>query len=259
MILDTITDFTKMKVKELKKQGYYESLMDKFQNKPCRNFERVFQGEKLGIIAEIKKASPSKGVIAENFDHREIARAYEELKVDAVSVLTEEEFFKGHIDYLRDVSEIVSMPVLRKDFIVDELQLYEAKAFGADAVLLIAGVLKNKLKDFYDTALNIGLHSLVEVHDEKELDEALCCGAKIIGINNRNLKDFTVDINTTVKLMKHISKVKIVISESGINCADDVRMLRQAGVKGLLIGESFMRKVQAGEKLKKFLQEVREA
>lgn len=257
MILDTITESVMSKVESLKGEGYYDRFMNLTEFSACRDFKKAFLGEKIGVIAEIKKASPSKGVIVENFNHCEIADIYEEMKVDAISVLTEENFFQGSISYLKDVSERVSRPVLRKDFIVDEVQLYEAKAFGADAVLLIAGVLKAKLEYFYAMSKKIGLYSLVEVHDEEELELALKCGAGIIGINNRNLKTFNVDIGTTERLAKHIPADRIVVSESGIEDFEDVKRLKAAGVKGLLIGESFMRKLHNKSHMQSFLMGVK--
>ncbi|MDP4090862.1 MAG: indole-3-glycerol phosphate synthase TrpC [Bacillota bacterium] len=257
MILDTITDSVKKRVEKLKKEAYYDKFLQNKRYPTARNFEAAFTGSLIGVIGEIKKASPSKGIIVENFNHLEIADLYEELKVDAVSVLTEEDFFQGRLSYLKDVKERVSRPVLRKDFIVDEMQLYEARAYGADAVLLIAAVLKDKLGYYYNLTKELGLHSLVEVHDEEELEDALIVGAGIIGINNRNLKTFKVDIETTERLIGRIPGDRIVISESGIESFEDVKRLRTAGVRGLLIGESFMRRLDNKQDMKNFLDGVK--
>ncbi len=195
----------------------------------------------LSIIGEIKKASPSKGLIREDFHPVELAKEYEG-SVDAISVLTEEEFFMGHEIYLRDVSEAVSLPTLYKDFIINPNQIYHAKSIGASCVLLIVAILSDKqLSDYITIAESIGLDTLVETHTKHEIKRAVKVGAKIIGINNRNLKTFYTDIKTTLKLRKYVPKDRIVISESGIFTPEDIKVLKKAKINGVLVGESFMR------------------
>ncbi|MEK7851320.1 MAG: indole-3-glycerol phosphate synthase TrpC, partial [Deltaproteobacteria bacterium] len=202
----------------------------------------------------VKKASPSKGVIREDFDHLEIARTYERNGASALSVLTDRHFFQGSIDYLSEIRQMVSLPLLRKDFIFDEYQIFEARGYGADAVLLIAAVLDDKeLCDFVKLSLDLGMAPLVEVHDETELERTLKTNAELIGINNRNLQTFKTDINTTVRLMNSIPEDKIVVSESGINTKEDMKLLKDAGVDAFLIGEALMRESDIGKKLREFV------
>ncbi len=205
------------------------------------SFKEALLRPGLSIIGEIKKASPSKGVIKEDFQPVLLAKTYEDA-VDAISVLTEEYFFLGSGQYLQSIRDISPLPLLRKDFIIDELQIYESKLLGASCVLLITAILdKRQLERFIRLSRFLGLDALVEVHTGKELDTALECGADIIGINNRNLKDFSIDLNTTTQLRKQIPAHIPVISESGINRPDDIKSLKDAQVDGVLIGESFMR------------------
>ena len=193
------------------------------------------------IIAEIKKASPSRGLIRKEFDHRRTARVYEEKSVDAISVLTEEDFFKGSIEFLSEVKEVSVRPVLRKDFLFDEYQIYESRAYGADAVLLIAAMLeKNQADELLHLSSELGLSVLFEVHNGRELDMALTLGSPIIGINNRNLKTLHVDLRTTFDLLGQIPTGKILVSESGVRTREDVRRLEAAGIDALLIGTALM-------------------
>lgn len=222
-----------------------------------RDFKGALAREGLSIIAEIKKASPSKGVLREDFDEVIIGSCYEQLGVDAVSILTEREFFKGSDIYIKEVKQVNRKPILRKDFILDEYQLFQARAIQADAVLLIAGVLGSRLREFYLLASRLGLSSLVEVHDEQELERALQADCEIIGINNRNLKDFSVDIRTTESLMRRIPKGKIIVSESGISSEEDIRFLKDLGVDGILVGETFMKNLDDYGKMEQFVREVR--
>lgn len=209
---------------------------------------------RVRVIAEVKKASPSKGVIREDFNHLEIAETYQRNGASALSVLTDRKFFQGSIDYLSEIRHAVSIPLLRKDFVVDEYQIFEARGYGADAVLLIAAVLDDKeMHDFVELSLNLGLAPLVEVHDEAELERALKTDAELIGINNRNLQTFKTDINTTIRLIGSIPEEKLVISESGINTREDIRLLRDAGVDAFLIGEALMREADIGKKLREFV------
>jgi indole-3-glycerol phosphate synthase len=195
----------------------------------------------LRLIAEIKKASPSKGLIRAEFSHTDIASIYERKNVDAVSVLTEEDFFQGKLEFLEEVKKVVSCPVLRKDFIFDEYQIYEARAKKADAILLIAAILELKqAEEFLHLAGELGLSVLFEVHDFAELETALRINAPVIGINNRNLKTLAIDLSTTIKLKKEIPGDRIVVSESGIKTRDDVLLLEEAGVDAMLVGTFLM-------------------
>jgi indole-3-glycerol phosphate synthase len=207
-------------------------------------------GENIKLIAEIKKASPSKGIIREKFDHISMAQIYDKKHVHAVSVLTEEDFFMGSLSFLPEVKKITSKPVLRKDFIVDEYQIYETRVNSADAILLIAAILeKNQAAEYLNLAGELGLSVLFEVHDYKELEMALLIACDIIGINNRNLKTLQIDLNTTLTLMREIPTGKIVVSESGIKSRTDVQKLQNIGVDALLIGTSFMEAEDIGKKI----------
>jgi indole-3-glycerol phosphate synthase len=253
MILDQIVAYKKKKLAEEKKNISFGAIKAQAEKElPIRNFrESIINTKGLGMIAEVKKASPSKGIIREDFDPLAIAKAYNENNVQAISVLTEDKYFLGENKYLTEIKRITSVPLLRKDFIIDSYQIYESRVLGADVILLIAAILsKGELEFFLKTAEKIGLQCLVEVHDLSELEMVLAAGAEIIGINNRNLKTFETDIRTTENLIQHIPNHKIVISESGINTAKDMKYLESLGVKGVLIGESFMRAASIEEKLK---------
>ncbi|MFH0702195.1 MAG: indole-3-glycerol phosphate synthase TrpC [bacterium] len=197
----------------------------------------------IALIAEVKKASPSKGIIREVFDPVAIAIAYEKAGAKAISVLTDEKFFQGSIQYLKDIKKVVKLPVLRKDFIIDPFQIYQTRLIGADIILLIASVLEfSKLKEYYNLSKKIGLEVLIEVHTKEELDSVLKLDAKIIGINNRNLETFKVSIVNTINLIQNKNIFdKFIISESGINNYSDVVILKNAGVSGILVGESLIR------------------
>lgn len=199
-------------------------------------------GKGLAVIAEIKKASPSKGLIQPNFNPVHQAKAYFEAGASAVSVLTEEDFFQGSDTYLTQVKQAVNLPILRKDFIINEAQIYEAKILGASAVLLIAAMLSpSQLSEYFALTKSLGMDALTEVHNSTELEAALGCGTDIIGINNRDLKTFTVDLNVTAEIMRKMPPGKICVSESGIHTHEDVSAVRKSGVKAVLIGESLMR------------------
>lgn len=205
------------------------------------------------VIAEIKKASPSKGVIRENFDPIEIAKSYERGGAACLSVLTDVDFFQGADQYLKDARAACNLPVIRKDFIIDEYQLYESRVLGADCVLLIVSALSPAaLKSLHATALSLGLDVLVEVHDQQELDIALAVDNPMIGINNRNLHTFEVSLDNTFKLLDQIPRNRIVITESGIHSGDDVRVMRDNNVHAFLVGEAFMRSEDPGLQLKRF-------
>lgn len=210
------------------------------------------------IIAEVKKASPSKGIIREDFDPLAIARAYEDNGAAAISVLTDEKYFKGSLEYLTAIKSTVGLPVLRKDFIIDEYQIFESRAAGADAILLIVAALgKNRLKDLLLIADSVGLAVLVEVHDDREIKDAVEADSKIIGINNRDLKTFKTDIHTTERLAPSVPGDRILVTESGINTAQDILRLKKAGARAFLIGEALMREADPGAKLKSLISAAR--
>lgn len=239
MILDKIVE--KKKETLILQNIDLEKMISMAKNTPARkSFYEAMAKEGLSIIGEVKKASPSKGVIVEDFRPIEIAKQYEKC-VDAMSVLTEEHFFMGSPDYLRKISKKTDIPLLRKDFIIDEVQIYEAKVLGASAVLLIAAILdRDTMQKYLDITHELDMDALVEVHTKEELDMVLTTNAKIIGINNRNLKTFEVSLDTTVELSKYIPKDKIIIGESGIYKIEDIEKLRDS-IDGILVGESFMR------------------
>jgi indole-3-glycerol phosphate synthase len=217
-----------------------------------RDFSCALKREKgpIKLIAEIKKASPSKGIIRSDFDPMRIASVYESRPVSAVSVLTEEDFFGGHLSYIGRVKEVTTRPVLRKDFIFDEYQIYESRVFGADAILLIAAILeRGRAGEFLRMANELGLAVLFEVHNEEDLAKALYIDADIIGINNRDLQTLSIDLSTTLRLKKDIPAGKTVVSESGISSRRDVLTLQENGVDAMLIGTSFMEAPDIGKKI----------
>ena len=209
---------------------------------PVRPFiASIHKPRTISLIAEIKKASPSKGVIRQDFDLQEVAKGYQEAGVQAISVLTEEDYFSGSISYLKEVKNLVNVPVLRKDFIIDPYQVYESRYYGADAMLLIADILsKDMIVQLTGIASSIGLECLIEVHDEKELKKVLNLKVPAVGINNRDLHTLKVDFSTTEKLFTLIPKDKIVVVESGIKSYQDVLFLKILGVSAILVGEAFM-------------------
>ena len=214
-------------------------------------FEKMLKEPGIHYICEVKKASPSKGVIAEDFRPVEIAIAYEDAGAASISCLTEEHYFKGGSKYFADIRAKVDIPMLRKDFIFDEYQIYEAKVLGADAILLIAAILsEEKIKEFYDLAKSLEIDCLVEVHNEKELKKVVACGCDIIGINNRNLKTFDVDLNTTSKLAPLIPYEAVLVSESGMKDENDMKNVKEQGADAVLIGETFMRSDNIKETMK---------
>ncbi|MBL4681393.1 MAG: indole-3-glycerol phosphate synthase TrpC [Pseudomonadales bacterium] len=221
---------------------------------PVRHFKKALlkkvEHNQAAVIAEIKKASPSKGVIRENFDVVSIALSYQEAGASCLSVLTDVSFFQGSDDYLVAARAAVKLPVLRKDFTIDEYQIYEARSLGADCILLIVSILTDQqLSAFHSLAKALSMDVLVEVHDEKELIRALTIGPDILGINNRNLRTFEVSLDTTIILNKLIEEEVLVITESGINSSEDVRKMLDEGIYGFLVGETFMRENDPGEKL----------
>lgn len=205
-------------------------------------FERALAKQGMSFICEVKKASPSKGIIAQEFPYVKIGKEYQRAGADAISVLTEPFYFKGSDDYLTAIRKEVSIPLLRKDFTVDEYMLYQAKLIGADAVLLICAILSPmQLSEYAGIAKELGLSALVEAHDEKEIETALAAGARIVGVNNRNLKDFTVDIDNSLRLRKLVPRDILFVSESGMKTREDIARLEENGTDGVLIGETFMR------------------
>jgi indole-3-glycerol phosphate synthase len=220
---------------------------------PARPFHDALTGPSIGLIAEIKKASPSAGLLRPDFDPAVIANAYEEAGARALSVLTDQPYFQGSLEDLGRVRRAVTLPLIEKDFVLDEVQLYEARVEGADAVLLIAAILDpEQMRDFHELATGLGLAVLVEIHSEREL-EAVVEWAPIIGINNRDLTTFKVDLETTFRVLKHIPKNKVIVSESGIREREDVRRLADTGVHAVLIGETFMRAKDIGAKVKELM------
>ena len=240
------------------KQVYYASLKKNLGKTKYNRYgifkKQISQAGKIALIAEIKKASPSKGMIREDFNLIEIAKIYEKEKVAAISVLTEEKYFLGRPIYIQKVSDCVNVPVLTKDFIIDEGQIYEAWVNGASAVLLIVAILDQKtLIRFIQLATALDLDCLVEIHEEKELQVALDAGAEIIGINNRDLKTFNVDFKTCERIIPKISKGKIIVAESGIKTHEDVQKLKDLGAHAVLIGEIFMKEIDIGKKIREVM------
>ena len=251
-ILDEIASYARLRVEEKKKEKPIEAFRFEAASFMKKDFifEKALKGEDISFICECKKASPSKGIIAENFPYADIALEYEKAGADAISVLTEPKYFLGKEEYLSEISSLVSVPCLRKDFVVDEYMIYESVILGASAVLLICSILTNdELERYLSICHNYGLSALVEAHDEKEVRTALECGAKIIGVNNRNLKDFSVDTDNSKKLRDLIPDNVIYVSESGIKDAKDVEKLRNIGVDAVLVGETLMRAKNKKDKL----------
>ena len=245
MILDKIVAATEKRVCDAKATLPLSELQQQVERMPITKafpFEQALQELDFNFICEVKKASPSKGIIAEDFPYLEIAKEYEMAGAAAISVLTEPEFFLGSPQYLQEIAEAVHIPVLRKDFIIDEYQIYEAKLWGASAILLIAAILNDEtMARFHKLADSLGLSCLVEAHDETEVLRAVNIGARIIGVNNRNLKDFTVDVNNSIRLRKLVEDSVIFVSESGLDTAADIQRLRDNKIHAALMGESFMR------------------
>ena len=242
-ILKQIVAKQKERILLAKQQLSQEDLMAKLIGLPApRPFkEAISKPKQISLIAEIKQASPSGGIIRQNFNLEEIARFYQEAGVQAVSVLTEEDFFGGKLDYMNQVKNIINVPILRKDFILESYQVYESRYFGADAILLIADLLtKDKLLELMQVADTLGLDYLVEVHDEKELKKVLSLKVPIIGINNRSLRTLEIDFKTTEKLFTLIPQGKVVVVESGIKNYQDILFLKILGASAVLIGTAFM-------------------
>ena len=253
MILDKIVEATKIRVAKEKEVETPETVKAAALALPSDTgfpFEAALRQQDFNFICEVKKASPSKGIIAEHFPYLDIAKEYEVAGAAAISVLTEPDFFKGDKKYLQEIASTVKIPVLRKDFIIDEYQIYQAKVWGASAILLICACLDvPTLTKFRELADSLGLSSLVEAHDEKEVQMAIDCGARIIGVNNRNLKDFSVDVQNSVRLRNLVQDDVIFVSESGLETPEDIQVLRDNNIGVALMGETFMRSPNKVEKL----------
>lgn len=259
MILDEIIKKTKDDLEKRKAKYSLDWLgrslaFNPFMPRDVKPYLKATKENPYRIIAEVKKASPSKGVIREDFDPLFIAKEYESGGASAISVLTEPHFFKGDIEYLTGIRRYVGTPLLRKDFIVDEYQVLEALVYGADFILLIAKALsKKELKSLLEYAWRLGLEALVEIHDKEDLTKAIFAGANIIGINHRNLETFEMDMSLTEKLMPLIPNTKIIVAESGLNDKETIKNLSKVGADAFLIGEHFMRKENISEALKELV------
>lgn len=250
---DFLSKIIEQKREEIKRKKFYFPLSKFIREieKSTRNFRPALLKEGLSLIAEIKKASPSEGILNKNFDHISIARIYQNY-ASAVSIVTDERFFQGKLEYLADIDKISQLPLLRKDFIIDEYQIYESRYYGADAVLLISSLLKSsEINEFIKIAKSYHMHCVVEIHDLKELKKVLATEARIIGINNRDLESFKVDLNTTVQLAPHIPDGHLIIAESGITDLKDIEVMRE-NVNGILVGSAFMKSKNLEESLKKW-------
>ena len=255
-ILDQLAEHAKERVEIAKRTVSALDIRKTAEDMPKKNqeFAAALRKEGMSFICECKKASPSKGLIEPDFRYLDIAKEYDRAGADCISVLTEPKWFLGSDKYVKEITEAVSIPCIRKDFTVDEYMIYEARTLGAGAVLLICSILsKNQLKEYKDIAESLGLSALVETHNEDEIEMALDCGAAIIGVNNRNLKDFTVDMDNARRLRKLIPAECIYVSESGIKTREDVKLMEDIGADAVLVGETLMR---AADK-KAMLEELR--
>ena len=251
-ILDQLAEHARHRVAEAKKNNSVEEIKTKAFALPKGNFsfENALKKPDISFICECKKASPSKGLIAPDFPYLQIAKDYEAAGADCISVLTEPKWFLGSRDYLKEIAQSVSVPCLRKDFTVDEYMIYEAKLLGASAVLLIVAILTDaQLTEYIKICDTLGMSALVEAHDEAEVRSALNAGARIVGVNNRNLKDFSVDTENSLRLREIIPQDVIFVSESGVKTAGDIERLRKSGVDAVLIGEALMKAPDKKEKL----------
>ena len=251
-ILDELAAYAKERTEANKAKISLAEVREKALALPSSEFtfEKALAKEGMSFICECKKASPSKGIIAEDFPYLEIAKDYEKAGADCISVLTEPKWFLGKDEYLKEIVNTVSIPVIRKDFVVDEYMIYEAKCLGASAVLLICSILsENQIKEYIEICDALGLSALVEAHDEAEVKTALDCGSRIIGVNNRNLKDFSVDTENSRRLRSLIPKDVIFVSESGVKTPKDVHLLRESGADAVLIGETLMKAADKKKKL----------
>lgn len=265
MILDRILEHKKAELRHKQSRGYLSELKKRILDAPgpfgfAVTLEATKRAGSPSLIAEVKKASPSLGLLrpefSERFDYLEIAKTYQAHGASALSVLTDKDFFQGSLDYLREIKQTVPMPALNKEFMVEEIQFYEARAYGADAVLLIVAALeRQQLVDFYALARGLGLDVLIETHHERELDRVLerVPEARLIGINNRDLKTFTTDLGITLRLAKRIPADKLIVSESGIHKREDVLRLVEAGIHAMLVGESLIRADDTAAKIRELM------
>ncbi len=254
-ILDQLAEHARERVAASKSIRPLEQVRAEAQALPKGDFpfEKALRREGLSFICECKKASPSKGIIAEDFPYLQIAKEYEEAGADCISVLTEPKWFLGSDEYLKEITSAVSTPCIRKDFTVDEYMIYEAKILGASAVLLICSILgMEQIRGYIGICDELGLSALVEAHDEAEVKTALEAGARIIGVNNRNLKDFSVDTGNSMRLKELVGDDVIFVSESGVKDASDVALLKKAGVDAVLVGEALMRAADKKQMLRSF-------
>lgn len=252
-ILDEIAKYAEERVKKAQEIVPAESLKKQAYDMPKGDFafEKALRKPGLSFICECKKASPSKGIIAQDFPYLEIAKEYEQAGADCISVLTEPKWFMGSNEYLKEIAENVSIPILRKDFTVDEYMIYEAKVLGASAVLLIVSILsEDKIRKYLSICDDLGLSALVEIHDENEAKTAINSGARIIGVNNRNLKDFSVDNSLAARLRRDVPEDIVFVSESGIKTADDIKTVRESNADAVLVGETLMRAADKKEALR---------
>ena len=254
MILDDIVEKRKLQLEHELKRTDRASMRKSAEvtADSGRSFKCALQGDSLSVIAEVKRASPSKGMICKSFNPVEIAVMYEKSGASAVSCLTEEHYFKGSSVYLSEIRKSIDIPILRKDFIIDEYQIYEARVLGADAILLIAAILDtNTLCGFKALADSLGLDCLFEIHDEAELEKVMIAKPEIVGINNRNLKTFEVSLENTERLAGLISKECIIVSESGIRNGEDAASVRKYGANAILVGETLMRSADVGKEMQR--------
>ena len=253
MILDKIIEYKRFEVEERKRDLPLSSFINEIELKETKFHEKLSK-KGISLIAEVKKASPSKGIIRESFDPIEIAETYEKSNVDAISVLTDKKFFQGDLSYLEKIAKTIKTPLIRKEFIIDEYQIYEAKRYGASAILLIGEVLDYKtLNSFIEKAFELKLDVLLEVHSEEILKKALDTQTKIIGINNRNLQTFEVSLRNSIDLREKIDGSRLVVAESGIRTREDVILLEKNGIDAMLVGETFMREDDINKKIRELM------
>ncbi|MDD5428011.1 MAG: indole-3-glycerol phosphate synthase TrpC [Candidatus Omnitrophica bacterium] len=256
MILSRIIEEKRREIEEAKRIKPIEELINETKNICVKSSfkKNISRPHHINLIAEIKKASPSKGIIRGDFNPVKIGVTYQAHGASAISILTDERFFEGKLEYIKKVKENVSLPILRKDFIIDEYQVYESVAAGADAILLIAELLSsNEMTGLYNTASSLGLDVLMETHNEEDVEKALAAGGSIIGINNRDLHTFKVDLAVTQKLIRLIPQNKVRVSESGIRTYEDVMFLKSLGVNAVLIGETFMEAGDIAAKMREIM------
>lgn len=258
-ILDKLADIAKERVNDAQKTTPLDQIKSTALGLPkgIFEFEKALNKPDIAFICECKKASPSKGIIAEDFPYLQIAKDYETAGADAISVLTEPSMFLGSDEYLQKIAQNVSIPCIRKDFVVDEYMIYEAKVLGAKAVLLICSILEeSQIKEYIKICDSLGISALVEAHDEEEIKVAISCGARMIGVNNRNLKDFSVDTENSKKMRALVPDDIIFVSESGVKTSDDIKLLRKIGADAVLIGETLMRASDKTQKLQELRGEI---